>query len=513
MLDVAFALLAVSTIAYFVRETRNFSFRTDDWALAFRGGSFGDYFEPYNDHLAIVHISIYKALYEIWGFGTYLPLRAIAIGTIAAIAVGMYLLFRARVGAAIALVAGTSLLWYPQLQLSVPNFPLFLPVVAAIACAWILPKPRPAHDVALGLVLTLALCTSGTGASAAAGCLVYLAFTRPRLWRWVAVIVPTAAWALWWLTATETSSRQRPVTEVADPILTGIRDSFAGLAFGNVGLGTVLALAFVALLAWRLRRGPSACANELAWSAALVFWWAGLAISRTGSLDSTFRYEFVGSAFVLLACLPTKSTNLPARLDWRALAVASILAAAVIVVVNKPGIDDTTLVFTYDNRLIRQALIAANQGPEVVPDQVPIYIGAFQPVTAAEYRSAVARYGDTGRNGPAEPRRRARPHRAPPPEGRDGPAPADAVRAAHSTGHGARECEPDAPRGRRGRGRRGAAILAGTHRDRPDRGRRGRDTLPSRSGRADGLDHRRARRMHRLRDDDPGAAPQPPTPA
>ena len=105
---------------------------------------------------------------------------------------------------------------------------------------------------------------------------------------------------------------------MADPILTGIRDSFAGLAFGNVGLGTVLALAFVALLAWRLRRGPSACANELAWSAALVFWWAGLAISRTGSLDDTFRYEFVGSAFVLLACLPTKSTNLPARLDWRA---------------------------------------------------------------------------------------------------------------------------------------------------------------------------------------------------
>ena len=204
VLDVAFALLTVSTIVYFVRETRNFSFRTDDWALAFRGGSFGDYFEPYNDHLAIVHIAIYKALYEIWGFGTYLPLRAIAIGTIAAIAVGMYLLFRARVGAAIALVAGTSLLWYPQLQLSVPNFPLFLPVVAAIACAWILPKPRPTHDVALGLVLTLALCTSGTGASVAAGCLVYLAFTRPRLWRWVAVVVPTAAWALWWLTATET---------------------------------------------------------------------------------------------------------------------------------------------------------------------------------------------------------------------------------------------------------------------------------------------------------------------
>ena len=129
-LDMLFALLAVSTIAYFVRETRNFSFRVDDWALAFRGGSFGDYFEPYNDHLAIVHIAIYKTFYEIWGFGTYLPLHAIAIGTIAAIAVAMYLLFergsepRDRHSS-----QGPLLLWYPQLHLTVPDFPLFLPVV------------------------------------------------------------------------------------------------------------------------------------------------------------------------------------------------------------------------------------------------------------------------------------------------------------------------------------------------------------------------------------------------
>ena len=95
---------------------------------------------------------------------------------------------------------------------------------------------------------------------------------------------------------------------MADPILTGIRESFAGLAFGNDALGTVLAGASV-LPVRRLRKGPSACANELAWSAALGCWWAGS--TRTATLDNTFRYKLVGTAFVLLASLPSKTKNRP----------------------------------------------------------------------------------------------------------------------------------------------------------------------------------------------------------
>ena len=48
-------------------------------------------------------------------------------------------------------------------------------------------------------------------------------------------------------------------TDLVRAVADGIGESFAGLAFGNDGLGLVLAGAFVLLLGWRLRKGPSAC--------------------------------------------------------------------------------------------------------------------------------------------------------------------------------------------------------------------------------------------------------------
>ena len=111
----------------------------------------------------------------------------------------------------------------------------------------------------------------------------------PRPWRWIADRRPDRSRGRCggWSNTTpivRTTSSSRTLCALSSD---GIGESFAGLAFGNDGLGLVLAGAFVLLLGWRLRKGPSACANELAWCAALGFWWAGLALSRD---SATVRY-------------------------------------------------------------------------------------------------------------------------------------------------------------------------------------------------------------------------------
>ena len=84
----------------------------------------------------------------------------------------------------------------------------------------------------------------------------------------------------------------------------GVSASFQALAFGNRTLGFILVALFAANLIWRLRKGPRNARHELSWCAALLVWWLGLVHSREGTDALVFRYELVGSAFVILGSLP-----------------------------------------------------------------------------------------------------------------------------------------------------------------------------------------------------------------
>ena len=73
----AFVAVVAVTIPIYVSSLNGYAFRGDDWRLFQRGGSVGDYFEQYNQHLSVVPIGAYRLLLETFGLGSTLPLRIV----------------------------------------------------------------------------------------------------------------------------------------------------------------------------------------------------------------------------------------------------------------------------------------------------------------------------------------------------------------------------------------------------------------------------------------------------
>jgi hypothetical protein len=369
-LDGAFVVLLSSTILVYVEKLRTYEFRGDDWRLFQRGSTPGDYFEPYNGHLSVVPIGVYRLLLEIFGLGSGLPLRLVALASLAAVAITMYFVVRSRVGPALGLVAAAEMLWSATLPLAPAAFNHWLALAAVIFCSWPLTRESPSGDIALGLALAFAFCSSGVAAAGAAACLVYTALSRAPLRRWLVVIGPTAAWAAWWLLASGERSRDsRSATESLDYLRHGVSASFRALAFGNRNLGVMLVALFAANLIWRLRKGPRNARHELSWCAALLVWWLGLAYSRQGTDALVFRYELVGSAFVILGSLPAHRPTWAGReLNSRGVVASAIVVAGLLAYENHNAIFGDAHRLLREGAEVRQQLVVANLGRDVVAD-------------------------------------------------------------------------------------------------------------------------------------------------
>jgi hypothetical protein len=392
--DAAFVLLVGATIVCFLVKANGLGFFADDWRLAQRGGSVGDYFQPYNDSLTVVPIAIYRALYATFGFRTAFPLRLVGVLSGASIAMAMFLVVRARVGTAAALVAGSALLWYPNFAVIPSTFDHYLALTAIVVCAWLLTREGLVADASLASVLTFALCNSGIGVVGGVGAMIYVALARAPLSRWVSVIVPMAAWTTWRLLMSQHTrgngvhSPSRLIHFVFD----GIAASFRGLVFNSSALAVLLATAFLITLCSRLRQGVRASRNEVAWSVVLVAWWVGLAYTRGALGTQAVRYDLAGSAFIVLAFLPTRVKT------WRMLhqpvALAAGAAFAALVVLVNHGVifeNQRELALEYDG--IRANLMVGNLDAAVVPDRVLLPVGGLAPLSAGEYRRLVAKFG------------------------------------------------------------------------------------------------------------------------
>ena len=406
IVDVALVLLLGATIVCFIVKSSGYGLFADDWRVAERGQSLGDFFQPYNQNLSIVPIAVYQLLYSVFGFGSYMPLRVVGIVSGAAIAGALFLLVRDRLGPALALVAAVSILWYPGFLIIPATFNHYLALTATIYCAWLLTRESRAADIALLLALSFALSSSGVGVAGAVGCLVYVALASAPLRRWASILVPTGAWGGWWLFVAHQSRGplSRTFSQSVDFARSGVVGSFQGLVGGNRLLGLLLGIVFVVNLGWRVRRGPRIACHELAWSAALVFWWIGLSYSR-GVLASSdvFRYRLVASVLVILAFLPVQRPSRALRMHGRTAVIAGLVVAGLVVYTNHGGIFHEARALEIAHRRIRQNLIVANLGPEVVPDRATIPLGGFASLSAGDYRNLVVKYGAPPRTRPEHP--------------------------------------------------------------------------------------------------------------
>ena len=413
--DVAFGVLVVVAVLAYLSRTRGYVFSSDDWVYAQRGHSLVDYFRPYNLSLNVVPIAVYRVLLGLFGFGRTLPLRMLAASTEAAVAVALYLVVRARIAPAAALVVGVSILWYPNEVLYPSTWNFFAALAATVLAAALVVRRRPAEDLLLAVAVAFALMTAPTGVAGAAGCLAYLALRRERRGRrWLAVALPATAWAVWWLTVAHTprDAAQRSLAQSRQLVVDGVIRSFDGLVADNRVLGGVLMALFAAYLVvtivggiranrrrgWRaLVDGLGAADHQLAWSAALVGWWVGLAFSRGFVASATvMRYQLAGSVFVVLAWLPSlRPARLAERLHRAAPTAIALALSAAVIAANNAGIADQARPLTTDSNRLRANMVEANLGPSVVPDWRRIGLGPGDnpSLPSSLYRTLVARYG------------------------------------------------------------------------------------------------------------------------
>lgn len=409
--DLAVGALALGWAAYAIRIGRGFSFLSDDLQLIEQAGSLGGLFEPYNGHASMLILGMYRLLAEAAGlhFGPYLVVGVLAI---VAVAVTYYLTTRDRLGPVAAAVLTLPLLLHPDAVFRPASANHYFVLVGAFLAAFALDR-GPRADLLLAVAVGFSLAAAGGGLVVAATCLLHNLLTRAPLRRWVAVAVPLALWGVWWQLGADgelpTSPRRLDLGETVDLAVEMLAVPFVKAGLDDRVAAALLAVAFVAWAVTRLRGGLASGANVIAWTAAVVMWAVALGRSRGPIADAqTFRYGYLALGFVLLAVVPRRPLEHRFHLRSEAGSVlprwALGAAAAVLVLGGLRGIAvrDDLQVFagwhTERGRFTVGTMLAAQLGPEAVPDDMPIivYGWGLPHGTGAELRALLDRWGGPG---------------------------------------------------------------------------------------------------------------------
>jgi hypothetical protein len=346
--DIVFTGIVVVTLAVWFRLTRGTWFFLDEWALAGRGRTPSDFLEPYNGHLSVTYIAVYRLHMELFGFRAYTLLRVVGLVALASGPVLLYLTTRRWWGPMAAALGAVAVLWSEGASLEAGAMNHSAVVACTVVAGWAVRSEGRRSDAWLAGALTLGFLTAGGMVATAAGVAVAAALTRAQRRRWVALLVPTGLWAAWYLVQDRVAIPEEHQTGLGDALLLvpeGIFATLRGLA-GGTAAGGVLLLAFVVWLAvgQARRHGRPAIVNLVSWSAASVVWWLGLAQSRQGLADpEIFRYRLVCSVFIVLSLVPPvpSPVTLPlgARRGWLGVAAPAMVVAAFTLVVATVNLD------------------------------------------------------------------------------------------------------------------------------------------------------------------------------
>ena len=410
---VTFGLVVLASAAYFLRVTGESWFFADEWRMALQVERAQDIVDPYNGHLSLTILSLYRGMLELFGFSTYVPYRVAGVVSLVSVPVAMFLTARGRVGAPAAAIMGLLLLWFRGMSFEPGGLNHSLALLGGIVCAYGLLGRGRGSDVVVASSLAFALCSAGGGVAVAAAAVIHSLCSRATRGRWLAVVVPSAAWLVWWVVVVPADPKAirdlRPgVPELVEDAVRHAAESFRYLALGNRALGGVLLGLFIVYAAWRIRQGLAAAANVLAWGAALLFWWFGLMWSRWRLIDAVphFRYQFVSVGFILLAVLPTGRVAVPtwASASTRRSAMLAttgvVLVAAFLVHSVRPDVQEFARSSAATGRLAHGQAVVALDPNATLQSGVGFRMGGLTDFTADQVRHVLKTYGADG--GPGE---------------------------------------------------------------------------------------------------------------
>ena len=404
--EIAFGLVLLLAFIGLMQMTTGTYFFGDDWSLLFQARTVGGMLEPYNGHLSVIILGVYRAFIELFGF-SYGPFQTLGLVCLLAVPATFFFTTRRVLGPPLAAIMALSLLGFAEMELNPAWFNHYLALIGGIGCAAALNRGRRG-DVPVALLLALSLAAAGGGVAVAAACLVHSACTRAPRARWLAVLAPCVLWGLWWL-AFGREARFRGLG--ASPSLSdsvAVARDIAWSPFAHIGsagpVAAALVVAFVGYGVWVLRQGLAQAASFLGWTAALVVWSAGVAYARStfslvGEIVGVpYRYQLLALGFTLLAVVPPRPIAWPPRFPlatdrrWLTTSAVAILAiAAVGWSAVRADVRDRSDAIASRTRLTRGEMVAADLGPAAIEDDVRMGPRFFW-LHADDVRTVLRRY-------------------------------------------------------------------------------------------------------------------------
>ena len=400
-------LLAAGAI-FILRENRATLFWIDEWSWAFeRHGAAPDtWLDPHNEHLSLVPLAIYRLLFTTAGLDDYLPYRLVGLVAHLGCVVLLFEYVRRRVGDFLALLAAASLLLLgPAWQDILWPFQIgyLVSIAAGVGALLLLDRGDRGGDAGACALLALALASSGIGLAVAAGLVVEIALARRRPRDAWIVAAPLAVYGIWWLGYQDTELIKHNVVvapgfvaDAAAGVLSGLA-GLGGTVIGEnpqtLGWGRPLAVAALAVLAWRVARGGPVPARAASLATILLAFWFATALRRAQiSAPVESRYVYVGAVFaLLLAAELARGAALP-----RGAAALAAVVVALAILSNLGDMRDGGRFLREQADSARAVLGALELArPAVPPDHVATAFPGypFVVVHADAYFDAAAQYG------------------------------------------------------------------------------------------------------------------------
>jgi hypothetical protein len=321
--------------------TRGSSFWGDDWAwiTTRRANTVHNFLSPYDGHLSVLPLVIYRLMFAVFGIDSYAPYRVLVIGLSLVVGLLVFEYARLRVGRFLAmLVAALVLFLGPAWQDTMWTFQIGweLALGLGIAALIMLDRRTAAADIGACVLTFASICSTTFGVAFAIGIAVDVALTRRR-WRdaWIAAI-PLALYAIWALHYHPTGIKFSEITLVPSNLV----QTFAGGIAGAVGLsgatpldpvGTNLTFGVPLLVVLAVVSVRSAVRHQFSVRAGallviLVVFSALTTLGRAFETPLSARYIYPDCVLIALYAVELARGTRPTRLVQAGLAVLAMIA-------------------------------------------------------------------------------------------------------------------------------------------------------------------------------------------